>query len=126
MAGQSPTSRSMERLRRGGYTVDKVEQRVVKFVTRDLFGIIDLLAMRAGELLAVQVTSSDHLATRITKCLAAEELRIWLSIQGARFECWGWALRGARGERKLWTLRRVELLLVGEEVEVINHESQEK
>lgn len=109
----TPTSRSMEHLRKLGYAVDKVERRnPVTRKTNDLFGFIDLLALEtSGEiypsLLAIQATTTSNLSARIKKSLENPLLKSWLSVQGAEFECWGWSKRGARGKRKLWYLKRV-------------------
>ena len=49
MAKTSPTSRSLVELRRLGFTAEKVEQRLPRcFVTKDLFGCIDIVGIRAG------------------------------------------------------------------------------
>ena len=46
----SPTARTLHHLRQLGYRADKVEQTIPHcFITRDLFGIGDVLAMKAGE-----------------------------------------------------------------------------
>ncbi len=109
---QSPTSRSMEFARGIGLHVQVVE-RWLPFarVRQDLFGFIDLVAMQEGEpLLAIQATSTSNLAARVKKALASPLLRVWLST-GCRFECWGWALKGAKGKAKRWTLTRRVLCL---------------
>lgn len=123
IVADSPTSRSLRQLRADGYVAEVVERWNQYSKTRhDLFGIVDVLAMD-GELLAVQATTTGNLSSRIKKSLASPNLRAWLEVPGLRFECWGWAKRGERGKRKLWTRRRVELVLVGTEVEVINHDA---
>jgi hypothetical protein len=109
MAKESPTSRALRDLRQLGFIADKVEQRLPKcFITRDLFGCIDIVAVREGVgILGVQATSNNggnHSARRI-KAIAEPRLRNWL-LAGGRFEIWSYAKQGARGERKIWTLRR--------------------
>lgn len=112
----TPTSRSMEHLRKLGYAVDKVERRnPVTRITNDLFGFIDLLALETKiypSLLAVQATSTSNLSSRIKKSLENPLLKFWLSVSGTEFECWGWSKRGAKGKRKLWVLKRVEFTLL--------------
>jgi hypothetical protein len=121
----SPTARSMARLRKFDWEADRVEQHnTFSGKKKDLFGFIDLLAMKGDVLLGVQATSTSNLNARLKKSLSSPNLRRWLRIPGTRFECWGWAKRGARGQRKTWTLKRVELLLVGDEIEVINYGNQ--
>lgn len=73
----------------------------------DLFGFIDIVAVVPGShLLGIQATSNDNVASRITKiredCQAAA--RDWLEA-GGRIAVYGWAKKGGRGQRKLWTLR---------------------
>jgi hypothetical protein len=121
----SPTARSLEVLRQRGYLADVVERRLAgTFVTKDLFGFIDVLAMQPGQwtidpdaavalkegrfipqpgLLAVQTTTVANQASRIKKILAEPRARAWLDC-GCRIMVHGWALKGARGKRKLWVL----------------------
>jgi hypothetical protein len=42
--------------------------------------------------------------------LEQEALQDWLKA-GGRFEVVSWAKRGARGKRKVWTVRREELTI---------------
>lgn len=119
----SPTSRTLQSLRKDGFIAAVVEKwNPHAKIRQDLFGFIDLVAMRYGELLAVQATSTGNIQSRVQKSLESPNLYAWL-LTGARFECWGWAKRGDRGKRKVWTCKRVELVLVGTEVEVINHDA---
>ena len=78
----------------------------------DLFGIIDVLAIRDDEILGVQATTGPNAAARVTKALAEPRLERWL-LAGGHFEVWGWRKVGARGKRKLWAVRRVVLYLCG-------------
>ena len=65
MGKLSPTQRTMSWLREQGYTVGTVERYIHpgSFVghghRRDLFGCIDLIAIRPGRVLAVQSTGTD-------------------------------------------------------------------
>jgi hypothetical protein len=106
----SPTSRSLALLRQRGYPlVEKVEQRVPRcFVTRDLFGCIDLLACRPGEIIGVQTTSRSNLAARRTKALGCPGLVAWLQA-GGRFVLHAWGKVGPRGARKTWQCVEQEL-----------------
>jgi hypothetical protein len=104
----TPTSRTLDELRRMGYTPAVVERwNPWAKIRQDLYGFIDILAVKEGEtgVLAVQTTTTDHAANRMDKAKASPNLRVWLSC-GNRFEVWGWAKRGGRGERKTWTLDR--------------------
>lgn len=107
----SPTARTLERLRELGFIAGVVERRVPgkPQITIDWGGWMDILACREGVgILGVQVTSGDHHAARATKLRAEPKLAAWLAA-GGRAEVWSWALQGARGARKLWTLRREEV-----------------
>ena len=106
----SPTARTMAQLRLEGWIAEKVEQRLPipgRFVTRDMGGFGDILAWKPGEgILAVQATSASNVPAHAVKAAGLKTLRPWLEA-GGRFEIWGWAKYGARGERKLWGRRRV-------------------
>ena len=89
--GTSPTQRSLKRLREMGYTVQVVEKWNPHSKTRqDLFGFIDLLAIRKGEVLAVQATSRDNVASRVRKIADHENVGI-VRQAGIRIEVHGWA-----------------------------------
>jgi hypothetical protein len=68
----SPTQRSLKELRARGYRV-AITERWNPFakIRQDLFGVVDLLAIREGETLAVQVTSTS-VAARVRKIADAE------------------------------------------------------
>jgi hypothetical protein len=63
--GKSPTARSLDLLRSRGYRAEVVEHWIPHtFITRDLFGFIDILAIREGEVLGVQACSSGGTSKR--------------------------------------------------------------
>ncbi|MDH5251877.1 MAG: hypothetical protein OEW25_01010 [Nitrospira sp.] len=101
----SPTQRTLAELRKRGYTAYVVERwNPHAKIRQDLFGFIDILGMRPGEpLLAIQATSAGNVNARVTKIMATPLSQDWIST-GSRLEVWGWAKRGAKGKRKLWTL----------------------
>lgn len=104
----SPTARSLEFLRENGYTAQVVEKwNPWAKIRQDLYGFIDIVAMKPGEqgVLGVQATTKAHQTNRMGKAKASDNLSIWLGC-GNRFEVWGWAKQGARGERKIWQLER--------------------
>lgn len=109
MAKQSPTSKALQELREQGYLAEKVEQRLPipgKFVTRDLFGVIDIVAMKAGEILrAVQVTSRSNVNARMTKAHEKGTALTWVQAGGA-FEIWGYG--GKSGKRVVGLTRNGE------------------
>lgn len=78
----------------------------------DLYGIIDMVAVRFSEtgVLGVQATSASNARARVIKALENDKLPIWLRC-GNRFEVHSWGKQGARGRRKTWTLRRQRALI---------------
>lgn len=108
----SPTQRSLALCKKEGWTAAIVERwNAYARIRQDLFGCIDLLVLdgQPGPL-GVQVTAGSSHAARRTKMLAEPRLRAWLEA-GARAEVWSWSKTGARGKRKLWTLRREPIIL---------------
>jgi hypothetical protein len=101
----SPTARTLAKLRRDGYSADVVERWIGPAgIRRDLFGVIDVVAVKAGSpVLGVQATSVGNVSHRLAKARTVEELETWLAA-GAVFQVWGWAKRGNR-----WRVRIVEL-----------------
>ncbi len=64
----SPTARSLERLREQGYLPAVVEHwNNHARVRQDLYGFIDVLAVRPGETLAVQACRAADISTRLKK-----------------------------------------------------------
>ncbi len=102
---QSPTSRTLQECRRRGWIAQVVEQTIPHtFIKRDLFGIIDIIAITDKGTLGIQATSGNNHASRVTKSLAEPRLSAWLGA-GNRFEVWSWAKQGKAGKRKVWMLR---------------------
>lgn len=107
----NPTARSIRHLRESGWTVARVEYWLAPARRRiDVWAFGDLLACRPeGRPTLFQVTTGSNVAARITKARAnAGPLLTWL-LSGGKLVVHGWSLRGKRGERKLWTLREVEI-----------------
>lgn len=107
----SPTQRALAHCKANGWTAQVVEKwNSFAHVRVDLFGVIDLVVLdgQGGGPLGVQVTSGSNVAARIAKAQAEPRLQRWLASP-ARFQVWGYAKQGARGKRKVWTLRVVTL-----------------
>jgi hypothetical protein len=113
---KSPCQRSLEKLRADGWTTGVVEKWIPAspagfrgpIVRQDLYGFIDVLAIRDGEILAVQVTTGANVAARLAKIDAEPRAKTWLSA-GGKIVVHGWSKQGARGKRKMWTLREVPI-----------------
>lgn len=111
----SPTQRSLAECRKRGWIAQVVERwNQYANIRQDLFGVIDIVAITPNGILGIQATTNDHVADRMAKAKAEPRLRAWLRA-GARFEVWGWAKQGSRGERKRWTLRADEAYLPARE-----------
>ena len=64
----SPTQRSLQELRDRGYSAWVVEHyNSFTYQRKDLFGFIDILAIKKGETLAVQTTSRGNIQARIKR-----------------------------------------------------------
>jgi hypothetical protein len=102
----SPTSRSLELLRSRGYRCAVVERfNPYARIRQDLFGIVDILAIRTGETLAVQTTSGSHVSDRVTKiaeCDAIGDIR----KAGWRVHVHGWR---KSAKTKKWECREVDV-----------------
>jgi hypothetical protein len=110
--GKSATQRSLQLLRKEGWQCQVVE-RWQAFARKriDLFGCIDILAVKPGLILGVQATTSS-VSAHATKALNCGGLRGWLEAgPNVYFEIWGWTKKGKRGQRKTYQLRRCPIQL---------------
>jgi hypothetical protein len=107
----SPTALTMKYLRECGYLVDIAERWIPGAeIRRDLFHVIDLVAIMPDEpILAVQATSLSNVSARVNKAQASQELAVWLKTGHARFQVFGWTLRGAQWLPKIVELRADEI-----------------
>jgi len=99
----TPTARTLAWLKKQGYTAGVVEKWIPQTRQRkDLFGFIDLIAIREGETVGIQATSTGNMASRVKKIMDSEHMPTWL-LAGNKLWVVGWAKRGKAGKRKLWT-----------------------
>ena len=101
----TPTQRTLAYLRQQGAQAAIVEHWN-SFVGRkfDLFGWIDVLAVVDGKFIGIQTTTQSNAAARVDKARGNKALVAWLEADGILVvHCW--AKRGARGKRKLWSLK---------------------
>jgi len=108
----SPTQRSLAHLRALGWTCTIVEKwNPHAGVRQDLFGFADLLALdpKGKTITAVQVTSGNNFADRRKKLCSCANMKIWLRSGGVVL-LHGWAKKGKRGERKVWSLREERII----------------
>lgn len=100
----SPTQRSLKLLRDGGYTVAIVEHwNPHAKIRQDLFGFADLLAIKPGEIIAIQTTSISNIAARRAKISAEPRAATWLAA-GGLIELHGWRRR--QGLTQWWSCNR--------------------
>lgn len=101
----SPTQRTLAKLRKEGWTVAVVEHwNPHARIRQDLFGVVDILALKDGETLAVQATSRGNISSRVKK-IAEHENTPAIREAGWRFEVWGWG-KMANGR---WEVRVVDV-----------------
>lgn len=101
----SPTARTLAELRKRGYMAAVTERwNPHAKIRQDLFGIVDVLAVREGETLAVQATSGSNVASRVQK-IAEHESTPELRKAGWSIAVWGWR-KNAKGR---WQLREVDV-----------------
>lgn len=100
----SPTQRTLAYLRKNGYMVAITEKwNPFAKIRQDLFGIVDVLAVREGETLAVQCTSADNVSSRVNKIAESESVPM-LRKAGWKIVVHGWR-KGSNGR---YTLREVD------------------
>ena len=101
----SPTQRSLKYLRDQGYTVAITEKwNSYAKVRQDLFGFIDMIAIKDGVTLAIQTTSSSTFSARIKKIEEHENLPAVLAA-GWQVTVHGWR-KNSKGK---WVVREGEV-----------------
>lgn len=101
----TPTQRSLKHLRDQGYfcwIVEHWDHFARK--RKDLWGFADILALRDGEVLAVQTTSGSNVAARVRKISEHENVGA-VRKAGIRIAAHGWR-KNAKGR---YVLRVVDL-----------------
>lgn len=97
----SPTQLSLRHLRAEGYVAAVVEKWNTHVrIRQDLFGFIDIIAIKPGETLAVQCTSDHNVPAHAKKMGEAELLPVVLDA-GWKVTLHGWAK-----EKNRWVLKR--------------------
>jgi len=96
----TPTQRSTRHLQAEGYHVELVEQTkrvgqqgALKVWKTDLFGFLDLLCIKRGEVLGVQVTSASNVPARVRK-ITDSPLLPAVREAGIRIVVHGWHADG--------------------------------
>jgi hypothetical protein len=100
----SPTQLTLKLLREEGWTVEVVERWIPGAnIRKDLFGFIDLVALKKDLTLGVQATSYSNMGARIKKIENAELL------SQVRRACWHLWVIGWRKQNNRWTHKVVDL-----------------
>lgn len=102
----SPTALTLRHLRAEGWPLVEVVEKWNPHakIRQDLFGVVDVIAVRPGATLAVQTTTAAHVADRIRKVQEHSNLPHMLDA-GWDVVCHGWAKRSGR-----WVLVRDQLI----------------
>lgn len=113
----SPTQLTLKHWRSHGYLCAVVE-KYNKFakVRQDLFGCIDVLAVKDDDMVGIQTTVMASVPARLQKLRLSENALRFISDHRTLI-VEGWAKRGARGQRKVWTGRRWKGFELDEAVE---------
>ena len=101
----SPTQRTLKRLRDEGYTAAVVEHwNPHARVRNDLWGFVDVLAIRENETLGVQCTSASNATARIRKITEHPNVAA-VRAAGWRLAVDGWRKNSAGR----WVVRTIDL-----------------
>ena len=99
----SPTQLTLRKLRKEGYTADITEHwNPWAKVRRDLFKIVDVLAVGNGETVAVQCTSYNNISARVHKIAEAE------ALPDMRDAGWRILVQGWHKKKGRWVCREVD------------------
>jgi len=86
----SPLSRSKAMLEADGWYCEKVEHwNAFARIRQDLFGFVDLLCLRKGQVMGVQVTTRDKTSVRYQKIISSPLLSTVLD-SGIVIHIHGW------------------------------------
>lgn len=100
----SPTQLSKRHLEAQGYKVWITEHwNSFARIRQDLFGFIDLLALRGDETLAVQTTSYSNVSARVRKIADHE------NVSAVRDAGWSISVHGWHKVGSRWQVRVVDL-----------------
>ena len=110
----SPTQLTLKYLRDVGFTAQVVERWNMGAKKRvDLFGVIDILAIapHIQGCVGIQACAGGSHSKRLAKILDEPRAKLFLEC-GNHLRLMSWSKRGARGKRKLWTLRADDITLL--------------
>jgi len=111
MSKTSPTQRSLAKLRAEGCDLVQVVEHWNPFarIRQDLFGVVDILAIRGEETIAVQSTSGDNVSKRVDKIAESDAIAA-IRRAGWTFHVHGWRKVKPRGQKVAkWECRVVDV-----------------
>jgi hypothetical protein len=109
----TPTQRTMDQLRKEGWMIGIVEKwNHFAKIRQDLFGFIDLVAVKNERTIGVQACNDVDVSPRVNKILDLETANNWLAGGTREIQVWGWRKRGDRGEQKFWAARVQPIVLM--------------
>ena len=91
MTKLSPTQLTLKRLKENGYTTVAITEHWNSFarIRQDLFGCIDILALKDGDTLAIQCTTYGNRLARVKKISENVHLENMRKCNWS-IEVWGW------------------------------------
>jgi hypothetical protein len=103
------TKLTLDECERRGWLAQVVEQRIPHtFITRDLFGVIDIIAVSPQDgIIGIQASSGTNLHGRRAKILAEPRMVDWLG-GGGGLQLWTWSKAGLDTKLKPAFALRVE------------------
>lgn len=103
-----PTARTLEWCRKQGMAAFVTERwNPHARIRQDALGFIDLIYLDGSKTVAVQATTGDNAAARVSKIKAEPRAREWLDSPHRMIVVHAWRQVGKAGKRKLWTLKEV-------------------
>jgi len=101
----SPTQRTLARLKKENYNLCEVTEKWCSWSKRrkDLFGFIDILAIKDGDTVAIQVTSYSNVSARVKKITES------VALGPLRKANWTILVEGWHKKNGRWVSRIVDL-----------------
>lgn len=105
MAKMSPTQLTLRKLKTDGWTTLAIVERWNPFarIRQDLFGCIDILAIKDGDTLGIQCTTYGNRNARVKKISDNEHLPNMRKANWS-IEVWGW-----RKKNNKWEVNIIDL-----------------
>lgn len=107
----SPTQRSLAKLRADGCDLVQVVEKWNPHarIRQDLFGVVDILAIKGGETIAIQACAGSSVAARVDKITESDAIA-HIRKAGWTFHVHGWRKTKPRGQKVAkWDCRVVDV-----------------